>query len=385
MRDQCEAGSGMKFPSSSRKGGCGATGVVVVKHAVTTPPGASQWAPLLNEEGRPRKDTITRRLMTIAIAGIGLVMTLAAHAQTAPGAGYPAKPIKMVMPFPAGGPTDILGRLLGQKLTEAWGQNVVIDNRPGGGGMIGAALAAKSPPDGYTIFLGGITTLVISTFLQKNMPYDPVRDFHPVTQATIQPILLMVHPSLPVKTVKEFITLARARPGEVNYASSGPGGSGHLAGELFRSITSINIVHVPYRGAPPALTDLMSGQVQVMFGTMLASVPQIRVGKIRAVALTGPKRSVALPEVPTFAEAALPTYDASSWNGILVPTGTPRPIIDRLHGELAKILRNPGVLDRLVNDGPVPIGNTPEEFAAVIKAEQAKWGKVIRDANVRIE
>jgi tripartite-type tricarboxylate transporter receptor subunit TctC len=331
------------------------------------------------------KDEV-RQLLALTVHAVLLVVAGVVHAQQAGGAaGYPAKPLKMVMPFPAGGPTDILGRLLGQKLTEAWGQNVVIDNRPGGGGMIGAALAAKSPPDGYTIFLGGITTLVISTFLQKNMPYDPVRDFHPVTQATIQPILLMVHPSLPVKTVKEFITLARARPGEVNYASSGPGGSGHLAGELFRSITAINIVHVPYRGAPPALTDLMSGQVQVMFGTMLASVPQIRVGKIRAVALTGPKRSVALPEVPTFAEAALPTYDASSWNGILVPTGTPRPIIDRLHGELAKILRNPGVLDRLVNDGPVPIGNTPEEFAAVIKAEQAKWGKVIRDANVRIE
>jgi tripartite-type tricarboxylate transporter receptor subunit TctC len=316
----------------------------------------------------------------------GLLAGGAVQAQQGPGAaGYPAKPIKMVMPFPAGGPTDILGRLLGQKLTETWGQNVVIDNRPGGGGMIGGALAAKSPADGYTLFLGGITTLVIATFVQKNMPYDPVRDFHPVTQATIQPILLMVHPSLPVKTVKEFLALTRARPGEVNYASSGPGGSGHLAGELFRSLTRVNIVHVPYRGAPPALTDLMSGQVQVMFGTMLASVPQIRVGRIRAVALTGPKRSIALPEVPTFAEVGLPGYDASSWNGILVPAGTPRPIIDRLHGELSKILRNPNILDRLVNDGPIPVGNTPEEFAAVIKSEQAKWGKVIREANVRID
>jgi tripartite-type tricarboxylate transporter receptor subunit TctC len=319
---------------------------------------------------------------------VGLAAFLAAgmaHAQQNPAAGYPAKPIKMVMPFPAGGPTDILGRLLGQKLTEAWGQNVVIDNRPGGGGMIGAGVAAKSPPDGYTIFLGGITTLVISTFLQKNMPYDPIRDFQPVTQATIQPILLMVHPSLPVRSVKEFVALARARPGEVNYASSGPGGSGHLAGELFRSITGVNIVHVPYRGAPPALTDLMSGQVQVMFGTMLASVPQIRIGRIRAVAITGPKRSIALPEVPTFAEAGMANYDASSWNGILVPTATPRAIIDKLNAELVKILRNPRVLDRLVNDGPVPVGNTPEEFAAVIRSEQAKWGKVIREANIRIE
>ena len=333
--------------------------------------------------GTPR-DSVKLAAKTFCVAAF--LVTGATNAQRSPGAaGYPAKPIKMVMPFPAGGPTDILGRLLGQKLTEAWGQNVVIDNRPGGGGMIGGALAAKSPADGYTLFLGGITTLVISTFLQKNMPYDPVRDFHPVTQATIQPLLLMVHPSLPVKTVKEFLALVRARPGEVNYASSGPGGSGHLAGEFFRSLTRINIVHVPYRGAPPALTDLMSGQVQVMFGTMLASVPQIRVGRIRAVAITGPKRSIAVPEVPTFAEVGMPNFDASSWNGILVPAGTPRAIIDRLHGELSKILRNPSVLDRLVNDGPVPVGNTPEEFAAVIKSEQAKWGKVIREANIRID
>ena len=318
-----------------------------------------------------------------------LVAWLAAgtvHAQQAPsGAGYPSKPLKMVMPFPAGGPTDILGRLLGQKLTDAWGQNVIIDNRPGGGGMIGGAVAAKSPADGYTLFLGGITTLVIAPFVQKSMPYDPIRDFQPVTQTTIQPILLMVHPSLPVRTLKEFLALVRARPGEVNYASSGPGGSGHLAGELFRSVTRTNIVHVPYRGAPPALTDLISGQVQVMFGTMLAAVPQVRNGKIRAVAITGPQRSGAVPEVPTFAEAGVPGYDASSWNGILVPTGTPRVIIERLHGELAKILRMPNVFDRLASDGPVAVCNTPEEFAAFIKTEQAKWGKVIREANVRIE
>lgn len=308
------------------------------------------------------------------------------HAQqTASGAAYPSKPIKMVMPFPAGGPTDILGRLLGQKLTESWGQNVVIDNRPGGGGMIGGSVAAKSPADGYTLFLGGITTLVIAPFVQKNMPYDPIRDFQPVTQTTISPLMLMVHPSLPVKTVKEFTALAKARPGEINYASSGPGGSGHLAGELFKMVTKTNLVHVPYRGAPPALTDLISGQVQVMFGTMLAAVPQVRSGKIRAVAVTGPRRSVAVPDVPTFAEAGLPGYDASSWNGILVPTGTPRAIVERLNGELVKILRTSNVLDRLVNDGPIPVGNTPEEFAAFIKAEQSKWGKVIREANVRID
>lgn len=289
------------------------------------------------------------------------------------------------MPYPGGGPTDILGRLIGQKLTEAWGQNVVIDNRPGGAGMIGGALAAKSPPDGYTLYLGGITTLVLSTFVQKNMPFDPQKDFLPVTQTTISPLLLMIHPALPAKNVKEFIALARARPGEINYASSGPGGSGHLAGELFRLVTKTNLVHVPYRGAPPALNDLIAGQVQSSFGSMLAAVPHVRSGKINAIAVTGPQRSIAVPAVPTFAEAGLPGYDASTWNGILVPAGTPRAVIDRLHGELAKILHTPNVFDRLSADGPVAVGNTPEEFAAYINAERAKWGPVVRAANIKIE
>jgi tripartite-type tricarboxylate transporter receptor subunit TctC len=298
---------------------------------------------------------------------------------------YPSKPIKMIMSFPAGGPTDILGRLLGAKLTEAWGQNVVIDNRPGGGGMIGANLAARSPADGYTLYLAGISTLAIAPFVQKNMQYDPIRDFQPVTQTTLSPLLLMVHPSMPVKSVKDFIALARAKPGEINYASSGPGGSGHLAGELFKMITKTDIVHVPYRGAPPALNDLVSGQIQVMFGTMLASVPLARNGRLRAVAVTGPKRSIAVPEVPTFAESGLPTFDASSWNGILVPTGTPKATVDRLNAELVRILHMPGTLDRLASDGPVPIGNTSGEFAAFIKSEQVKWSQVIRAANIRID
>ena len=330
-----------------------------------------------------------RRLIDSVCVGFSLTLIGAAHAQQ-PQTGsavqaYPSRPVRLLMPFPAGGPTDILGRLIAQKLTEVWGQNVLVDNRAGGGGMIAGVLAAKSPPDGYTLFLGGITTLAIAPFVQKDMQYDPIRDFLPVTQTTISPLLLMTHPSLPVKTVKEFIALAKARPGQINYASSGPGGSGHLAGELFKSVTRTDLVHVPYRGAPPALNDLISGQVQVMFGTMLAAVPHVRAGKVRAVAVTGPRRSVAVPDVPTFAEAGLAGYDASSWNGILVPAGTPRAIIDKLNSELVKILHAPNVLDRLAADGPIPIGNSPQEFAAHIKAEQAKWSKVIREANVRIE
>ncbi len=299
--------------------------------------------------------------------------------------GYPSKAVKMIVPFPAGGPTDILGRLLGQKLTESWGHGVVIDNRPGGGGLIGGQLAAKSPPDGYTIYLGGNTTLVLSNYEQKSRPYDAQRDFLPVTLTTMQPLLLMTHPTLPAKTVKDFIALAHARPGEINYGTSGPGGSGHLAGELLRGMTKIDIVHVPYRGAAPAINDLLAGQVQSMFGAPLAVVPHIRSGKIRALAVTGHKRSLAVPDVPTFDEAGLPGYDASTWNGIMVPTGTPRAIIDRLHGEIAKILRAPNTLDRLAGDGSVAVASTPEEFAAFIKAEHAKWGKVVREANIRVE
>jgi tripartite-type tricarboxylate transporter receptor subunit TctC len=312
---------------------------------------------------------------------LALATCSVAHAQQP----YPSKPIRMVMSFPAGGPTDIIGRLIGQKLTEGWGQNVIIDNRPGGGGMIGATLAAKAPPDGYSIYLGGVSSMAIGFLIAKNPPIDPLRDFQPVSHTTRQPILLMTHPSLPAKTVKDYIALARSQPGQLNYASSGPGGSGHLAGELFKMETRVNIVHVPYRGAPPALTDLIAGQVQSMFGTILASAPQIRVGKLRALAITGPKRSAALEEVPTFAESGLPNYDASSWNGIFVPAATPRAIVDKLNVEIVKIMRTPGVFDRLAADGTTPTGSTPEEFTAFIKSEHAKWGKVVRAANIKVE
>ncbi len=323
--------------------------------------------------------------MPVMLAVAAAAVVAVAAGTVAQAQGFPAKPVKLVMPFPAGGPTDILGRLLADRLREVWGHNVLIDNRPGGAGLIGAVVAAKSPADGYTLFLGGITTLAVAPFVHRNMPYDPLRDFQTVSQTTISPLLLMVHPSLPAKTVRDFIALAKSRPGDLNYASSGPGGSGHLAGELFRAETKTHLVHVPYRGAPPAINDLVAGQVQVMFGTMLAAVPQVRSGKIRALAVTGPKRSVAVPDVPTFAESGLPGYDASSWNGILVPAGTPRAVVDKLNADIVKVLRMPNVFDRLEADGPVAVGSTPEQFAAYIKSEQTKWGRVVRDAGIRIE
>ena len=224
-----------------------------------------------------------------------------------------------------------------------------------------------------------------STYTHKNRPYDDLRDFQPVTLATMQPLLLMTHPSVPAKTLNEFIALAKMRPGEINYGTSGPGGSGHLAGELLQSMAKIKIVHVPYRGQPPAMNDLIAGQVQSLFGSPLAMVPHIRVGKVRALAITGDKRSKAVLEVPTFAEAGLPGFDAGTWNGFMVPTGTPRAIVERLNSEIVKILRAPNTMERLAADGSIVIGNTPEEYAAFLKAEHAKWSKVVREANIRVE
>jgi tripartite-type tricarboxylate transporter receptor subunit TctC len=317
-------------------------------------------------------------LVALGLATAGLIAPACAQS-------YPNKPLKMVLPFPAGGPTDIVARAMGQGLSEALGHNVVIDNRPGGGGLIGATLAAKSPPDGYTLLLGGITTFGVAPSVHKTLAFDPVKDFSPVTMATRQPILLMAHPSLPAKSLREFIALAKARPGEINYASSGPGGSGHMAGELFKLTTGINLVHIPYKGAPPALNELVAGQVQVMFGTILAAAPHVRSGRVRGIAITGAERTKALPEVMTFAQAGLPAYDASSWNGILVPAGTPRAIVDRLNTEIVRILKSPNVLERLAQDGADPAPTTPEEFAAFIKAEIAKWAKVVQAANIRID
>jgi tripartite-type tricarboxylate transporter receptor subunit TctC len=307
-----------------------------------------------------------------------------AAAQKAAAPTYPAGPVRIVLPFPPGGPTDMLARLLAARLTESLGQNVLADNRPGGGGVIGASIAAKAAPDGYTLFLGGLTTLATGPFIHKKLPFDPLKDFQPVTLMTLSPLMLMVHPALPVKSVKEYIALARKRPGELNFASSGPAGSGHLAGELFNYLMGTNIVHIAYKGASPALLDVAAGQVHSMFGTMLAAVPLVREGKLRALAVTGAKRSVALPEVPTFGEAGFPKFDVSSWNGMLVPAGTPRPIVDRLHAEIVKIIRDPKIMERLVDDGAVAIGSTPEEFAAFIRSEQERWSQVISATKIAI-
>lgn len=293
---------------------------------------------------------------------------------------YPTKPVKVIVPFTAGGPTDIVARLIGQRLSEALGQQFLIDNRPGTN--VGVQLAARAPADGYTLFLSGVATLAITPHVQKRVPFDPFKDLVMISLLTVQPVMLMVHPALPVRSVKEFIALARSRPGQLDYASSGIGGSGHLAGELFQTLTNTRMEHIPYKGAAPALTDLTAGQVQVMFGTLLAAVPLVHSGRVRPLAVTGQKRSVPLPEVPTFVEVGMPTYDAVSWNAMLAPTGTPAEAVTRLNAALLKIVRDPSVLDRLSGDGVVGTGSTPQEATAYLKSEYTKWGKVVHAAGI---
>ncbi len=317
------------------------------------------------------------------LGALGALLALVASAHNASAQSYPTRPVRIVISFTAGGPTDIVARLVAQRLSEPLGQQFLVDNRPGGGGTIGAQAVARAPADGYTLFLGGITSLSMAPHMHKNLAYDPFKDFAPISKLTIQPLLLVVHPSLPVRTAKEFIALARARPGQLDYASSGLGGTGHLAGELFKTVTGINLVHIPYKSAGPALTDLTSGQVQVMFGTLLASVPLIRNNKLRPIAVTGDKRTVALPDVPTFNESGVKNFDAVSWNSLVAPAGTPAEIINRLNAEVVKMLRDNTLLERLSGDGVVAASSTPQELAAYIKSESVKWGKVLRDAGIK--
>ncbi len=295
---------------------------------------------------------------------------------------YPTRPIRFIVPFPPGGGNDTMARTVGYKLSDALGQQVVIDNRAGAGGVIGAETAAHSLPDGYTLFLGGVGSHGVNPNLNPKLPYDPIKDFAPISLIGSAPLLLAVHPSVQAKTVKELVQLAKAKPGALNFASNGNGSSSHLAAEMFKMMTATSMTHVPYKGLSPALNDLLSGQVQLMFSSTVAILPQVKSGKLRPLALTGAKRSSALPEVPTVAEAGVPGYVTSSWYGVLAPAGTPKPVIDRLSREIIKIVQMPEVRERLAGEGAEPVGSTPAEFAAHIKAELARWSKVIKQANI---
>ena len=309
---------------------------------------------------------------------------------TAVGAGpvaaqnYPLKPLRIIVPFPAGGTTDILARAVGQKLTEEWKQQVLIDNRPGAGANIGAEAAAKSPADGYTLF--AISTIhCINPSLYSKLAYDPIRDFAPLTLVAEVSQVLAVHPSLPVKTVKEFIDYAKARPGQLNYSSAGNGSQPHLTAEMFRAQTGIQYVHVPYKGGPPAMIDLLAGQVALTFATSPSAVPHVKSGKIRALGVSTAKRITALPQVPTIAEAGVAGFEAGGSNGLVVPVGTPAAIIERLNSAIVKIVNEPAMRKYLTEQGAEPRTMTPPEFGDYLKAEVAKWAKVVKASGAKID
>jgi tripartite-type tricarboxylate transporter receptor subunit TctC len=312
-----------------------------------------------------------------------------AAAQTAGGAraapAYPDKPIRIVVPFSAGGSADIFARAIGARMTDHWRQQVVIDNRAGSGGLIGSEIAARAAPDGYTLMMGITANIAINPALYRKLPYDPVRDFAPVTLVAAAPYVMVVPPALPVKTARDFIALAQEKPGQLNYASLGNGSAGHLTAELFASMAGIKLAHVPYKLVGAVLTDLMSAQVQLFFLGAVSAQAQIRGGKLRAIGVTGAKRSVLLPEVPTVAEAGVRGYEVTGWYGVFAPAATPRAIVTQLNREIVRILKVPEVSERLSADGAEIIGNTPQEFAAYINSEIAKWSKVVKISGAREE
>ncbi|MCE5283056.1 MAG: tripartite tricarboxylate transporter substrate binding protein [Deltaproteobacteria bacterium] len=301
---------------------------------------------------------------------------------------YPTKPIRFVVPYPPGGSSDIMARILGQKFTESWGQSVIIDNRPGASAIIGTDLVAKAPPDGYTLLWAGSGPFAVNSSLFTKLQYDPIKDFTHVIWVVKLPMLLLAHPSLPASSVKELITLMKSKREGLPYGSIGVGSPSHLAMELFKGMAKVDqLTHVPYSGSGTAHTALLGGQgALVMFDSVLSSISHVKAGKEKAIALsTAGQRLSALPDVPTVAESGLPGFDASTWGGVAVPAGVPQGIVKKLNGEIAKILKMPDVQAKLAAQGALPVGGTPQEFTAFIKSETAKWGKVIRDANVKPE
>lgn len=314
-------------------------------------------------------------------------LTAAAGALAQSGAAaqsYPSRAIRIVVPFPAGGTSDILARAVGQKLTEEWKQPVIIDNRPGASANIGAELVVKSPPDGYTLLLAS-TIHTINPSLYSKLGYDPVRDFTPVTLIAATSQVLAVHPSLPVKTVKELVAYAKKRPGQINYSSAGNGSQPHLTAELFKARTGIDIVHVPYKGAPPAMNDLLAGHVALSFATAPSAVPHAKSGKLRALAVSTAKRISALPDVPTIDESGVPGFEASGSNGLVGPAGMPAPVVEKLNAAVIRIVKEPAMSRFLSEQGADPYTTTPAEYAAYIKAEVAKWAKAVKDSGARVD
>ena len=316
-----------------------------------------------------------------------LILLCAALVVTAPAGAqqYPTRPVRFVVPFAPGGSVDTLARTIGPRLADALGQQIVVDNRPGGNGNIGMEVVAQARPDGHTLVLGYIANLAIFPSLSARLPYDPVKDYAPVTQIATSPNVLTAHPSVPAKNLQELIALVKSKPGQVNFASTGIASVGHLTGELLNTLAGMKMTHVPYKGGGQAIIDLVGGHVQVMFSGFSAAMPHIKSGRARALAVTGPKRSPALADVPTIAEQGFPGVEATAWYGVLAPAGTPQPIIARLHGEVVKILKVPDVVQKLDGLGFEIVGSQPAEFGAYIKSEMKKWEKVVRASGAKAE
>ena len=317
--------------------------------------------------------------MTRFLFSLLLLLPLVVNAQA-----YPSKPIRWIAPFPPGGPVDLLARTVGQKLSEAWGQPVVIDNRPGAAGNLGVDLAAKAPPDGYTLVIVPTGNIVVNPALFPNLPYKQ-SDLAPVTMLATVENVLVVNPSVPASSLRDLVGHAKANPGKLTFASPGAGAQAHLAGELLKLNAGIDMVHVPYKGTGPALNDLLGGQVSMMFSQLSSALPHVRSGKLRALGVASPKRSAVLPEVPTIAEQGFPSFEAVSWYALMVPAGTPAEVVRKLHAESARILRLPDVKEKLAGLGADPVGNAPEELAASIRSESARWAEVIRKQGIKAE
>ncbi|QHI99394.1 tripartite tricarboxylate transporter substrate binding protein [Xylophilus rhododendri] len=330
-----------------------------------------------------RISSLPRRALLATAAFAAAACALPALAQSA--AGFPNKPITIIVPFAAGGTTDILARLVGQYLGNELGQSVIVDNRVGAGGNIGGQLAARSPADGYTLFMGTVGTHAINQSLYKKMPFDPIKDFAPISRVANVPNLLVANPQQPFKNVQELIAYAKANPGKINFGSSGNGSSIHLSGELFKMMTKTDMIHVPYKGSAPAMNDLLGNQIAIMFDNMPSAIQHVRAGKLRPLAVTTAKRSPELPDVPTIAEAGVPGYEATSWFGLLAPAGTPADIVNKIDAALIKVYGNPELKKKIADQGAEPVVEKPAEFAAFIKAETAKWGKVVKESGATLD
>ncbi len=297
---------------------------------------------------------------------------------------FPSKPIRFIVPFAAGGTSDTVTRLISKELTEIWKVPVVVDNRPGAGGNVGSEIVAHSAPDGYTILMGTVATHGINNSLYAKMPYDPVKDFEPVSLVASTPSVLMVHPSVPVKSVADLVSYAKANPGKLNYGSSGNGSSHHLAGQMFASMAGVNMVHVPYKGTAAAITDLLAGQIQLTFDTLPSAMPHVKAGKLKPLAVTSAQRYPALPNLPTVADT-LPGYEIGSWYGVLAPAGTPRDVVKKLSDDVAAVVRRPEMQEKLLAQGAKPVGSTSEQFAAHIQSELKKWSTVVKESGARVD